>query len=68
MWKYRVYFDLFGEGVDEEPKGVFSIHKETGVVSVHKAVDYEKKTMFKVRLNTKRNILSMLLHTASTYH
>lgn len=38
--------------MDEEPKGVLSIHKESGTVSVHRAVDYEEKEMLKVRLNT----------------
>ena len=31
----------YGAGVDEEPKGVLSIHKESGIVYVHKAVDYK---------------------------
>ncbi|XP_044079630.1 cadherin-like protein 26 [Siniperca chuatsi] len=52
---YRVYFDLFGEGVDEEPKGVLSIHKESGTVSVHRAVDYEEKTMLKLKLMARKS-------------
>lgn len=54
--------------MDEEPKGVLSIHKETGTVSVHRAVDYEEKTLLKVRTQHIWNILSMLLYTASTHH
>lgn len=49
---YLVYFELFGEGVDEEPKGVLSIDKESGTLYVHRAVDYEEKTVLKVRLKT----------------
>lgn len=30
--------------------GVLSIHKETGTLSVHRAVDYEEKKILKVRL------------------
>ncbi|XP_070759291.1 cadherin-like protein 26 [Enoplosus armatus] len=55
---YRVHFDLFGEGVDEEPKGVLSIHKESGTVSVHRAVDYEKNTMLKLKFEAKKTDLS----------
>ncbi|XP_040015002.1 cadherin-like protein 26 [Xiphias gladius] len=51
---YRVYFDLYGEGVDEEPKGVLSIHKESGTVSVHRAVDYEEKTMLKLKFEARK--------------
>ncbi|KAM7006223.1 cadherin-like protein 26 [Tautogolabrus adspersus] len=47
---YGDYFDLFGQGVDEEPKGVLSIHRETGNVYVHKPVDYEKHTLLKVKM------------------
>ncbi|XP_068449798.1 cadherin-like protein 26 [Clinocottus analis] len=57
--RYRVYFDLFGEGVDEEPKGVLSIHKETGTVSVHRAVDYEEKTMLKLKFEARKTDLSI---------
>uniref|UniRef100_A0A3Q1FVE7 Cadherin 27 n=1 Tax=Acanthochromis polyacanthus TaxID=80966 RepID=A0A3Q1FVE7_9TELE len=46
---YRTFFELFGEGVDEEPMGVLSIHKDTGELSVHKAVDYEEKTLFQAK-------------------
>ncbi|XP_051272508.1 cadherin-like protein 26 [Dicentrarchus labrax] len=52
--EYRVYFDLFGEGVDEEPKGVLSIHKESGTVYVHKPVDYEEKTVLKLKFEARK--------------
>lgn len=39
--KYLVNFALYGEGVNEEPKGVLSINGQTGEICVHKKVDYE---------------------------
>lgn len=42
-------FDLYGEGMDEEPKGVLTIDKESGTLYVNRAVDYEEKTVLKVR-------------------
>uniref|UniRef100_A0A3P8UZP3 Cadherin 27 n=1 Tax=Cynoglossus semilaevis TaxID=244447 RepID=A0A3P8UZP3_CYNSE len=39
---YQVHFDLYGEGVDVEPRGVLSIHKDSGTIYVHRAVDYEE--------------------------
>ncbi|XP_005450276.1 cadherin-like protein 26 isoform X2 [Oreochromis niloticus] len=38
----RLNFKLYGEGVDEAPMGVISIDKESGMLYVHKAVDYEE--------------------------
>lgn len=38
----RLTFQLYGEGVDEAPMGVISIDKESGMLYVHKAVDYEE--------------------------
>ncbi|XP_072239325.1 cadherin-like protein 26 [Leuresthes tenuis] len=52
--KYQVYFELFGEGVDEEPKGVLSIQKDSGTLYVHRALDYEEKTMLKLRFEAKK--------------
>ncbi|XP_076012973.1 cadherin-like protein 26 [Genypterus blacodes] len=57
--EYRIHFDLYGEGVDEEPKGVLSIDKDTGIVYVHKAVDYEDKSKLKLRFEAKRGDLSL---------
>ncbi|KAL7407698.1 hypothetical protein ABVT39_012237 [Epinephelus coioides] len=56
---YQVYFDLYGEGVDEEPKGVLSIHKESGTMSVHKALDYEEKTVLKLKFEARKTDLSI---------
>lgn len=46
---YLVYFDIYGEGINENPKGVLSIDQE-GTLFVHKPVDYEEKTVLKVAL------------------
>ncbi|KAG7495313.1 cadherin 26 [Solea senegalensis] len=56
---YRVYFDLYGEGVDEEPRGVLSIHKDSGTIYVHKAVDYEERTMLKLQFEARTTDLSI---------
>ncbi|XP_076607840.1 cadherin-like protein 26 [Chaetodon auriga] len=55
---YGTYFDLFGEGVDEEPKGVLSID-DSGTVFVHRAVDYEEKTMLKLKFEARKTDLSI---------
>lgn len=54
----QVHFELFGEGVDEEPKGVLSIDKESGIVYVHRAVDYEERTLLKLRFEARKTDLS----------
>uniref|UniRef100_A0AAV2M629 Cadherin domain-containing protein n=1 Tax=Knipowitschia caucasica TaxID=637954 RepID=A0AAV2M629_KNICA len=56
---YRVYFGLYGEGVDEDPKGVLSIDKESGLIYVHKAVDYEEKQMLTLHFETKKSDFSL---------
>ncbi|KAM9361771.1 cadherin-like protein 26 [Symphorus nematophorus] len=57
--QYNIYFDLLGEGVDEEPVGVLSIDKESGMVCVHKAVDYEKYTLLKLRFEARKMDISI---------
>ena len=44
------YFKISGTGVNEEPMGVFTIDRKTGVVSVHKAIDRETHKFFHVSL------------------
>ncbi|KAL3059134.1 hypothetical protein OYC64_011128 [Pagothenia borchgrevinki] len=51
---YRVRFDLYGEGMDEEPKGVLTIDKESGTLYVNRAVDYEEKTVLKLRFEAMK--------------
>ncbi|XP_070766908.1 cadherin-like protein 26 isoform X2 [Enoplosus armatus] len=41
-------FKIRGQGFDEEPKGVLKINEDTGEVTVHRPVDYEKFHIFKL--------------------
>lgn len=50
--EYQIYFELHGQGVDEEPMGVISIDEYSGMLNVHKAVDYEKWHTLEVRIDT----------------
>uniref|UniRef100_A0A8C7HNF4 Desmocollin-2 n=1 Tax=Oncorhynchus kisutch TaxID=8019 RepID=A0A8C7HNF4_ONCKI len=43
---YKVYYTLSGPGVTEDPVGVFSVVKETGMLKVHRAVDREVTPQF----------------------
>ncbi|XP_064791759.1 desmocollin 2-like protein [Oncorhynchus masou masou] len=43
---YKVYYTLSGPGVTEDPVGVFSVVKETGMLKVHRAVDRELTPQF----------------------
>lgn len=40
---------LKGKGVDEDPKGVLSIDSKTGVIKVHRKVDFEQYSVLMVR-------------------
>ncbi|XP_010753854.3 cadherin-like protein 26 [Larimichthys crocea] len=55
--KYRVHFELHGQGVDKYPKGLLSIDKESGMVYVHRAVDYEDITILKLRFQAMKDVL-----------
>uniref|UniRef100_A0A3Q3BFP0 Cadherin-like protein 26 n=2 Tax=Kryptolebias marmoratus TaxID=37003 RepID=A0A3Q3BFP0_KRYMA len=57
--QYRIYFDLYGQGVDEEPFDVLSIDKETGKIYVNKPVDYEKTEKLKLRFEAKRRDMTI---------
>ncbi|XP_030634244.1 cadherin-like protein 26 [Chanos chanos] len=56
--KYRVGFDLYGHGVDEDPKGILSIDKDTGVLTVHGKINYEEYTslMLTFEVRNKSNL------------
>ncbi|XP_073730959.1 cadherin-like protein 26 [Misgurnus anguillicaudatus] len=41
--KYLVHFELFGEGVDKDPKNILKINRETGEIDVLAKVDYEAR-------------------------
>ncbi|XP_062312647.1 LOW QUALITY PROTEIN: cadherin-like protein 26 [Osmerus eperlanus] len=51
---YRVQFELMGEGVDKEPKGLLSIDKASGTVLVHKAVDYEEHQNLRLTFESRK--------------
>lgn len=40
---------LKGRGVDKDPKGVLSINPTTGVIKVHRKVDFEEYKVLMVR-------------------
>ncbi|KAL6119199.1 cdh26 [Pungitius sinensis] len=44
-------YRISGMGVDKEPKGVFTIDGDTGVVYAHKAVDREKYSLFEINFD-----------------
>uniref|UniRef100_A0A3B4ZHH6 Desmocollin-2-like n=1 Tax=Stegastes partitus TaxID=144197 RepID=A0A3B4ZHH6_9TELE len=46
--KHNVYYTCSGPGVNEFPAGVFSLHRETGMLTVHKAVDREEFPLFRI--------------------
>ncbi|XP_028302574.1 cadherin-like protein 26 isoform X2 [Gouania willdenowi] len=52
--EYPIFFELSGEGVDEEPKGVISIDRNSGTLHVHRPVDYEEKTLLKLKFEAKK--------------
>ncbi|XP_072308400.1 cadherin-like protein 26 [Eucyclogobius newberryi] len=56
---YRVNFDLYGEGVDQDPKGVLTVDKETGIIYVHKPVDFEEKDLLTLHFETKKSDFSL---------
>ncbi|XP_076596261.1 cadherin-like protein 26 isoform X2 [Chaetodon auriga] len=41
-------FEIKGQGVDEDPIGILQINRETGEITVHGPVDYEKYKVFKI--------------------
>uniref|UniRef100_A0AAX7UVW4 Cadherin domain-containing protein n=1 Tax=Astatotilapia calliptera TaxID=8154 RepID=A0AAX7UVW4_ASTCA len=57
--EYQIYFELHGQGVDEEPMGVISIDEYSGMLNVHKAVDYEKWHTLELRFEARKMDISM---------
>ncbi|XP_030623658.1 cadherin-like protein 26 [Chanos chanos] len=45
-WKLMANFMIDGKGVDEEPRGIFSIDKNTAEMFVHKRIDFESHQRF----------------------
>lgn len=46
--KYQVLFNLKGQGVDKDPKGVLRIEEATGRILVYGPVDFEEYQVLKV--------------------
>ncbi|KAJ8370675.1 hypothetical protein SKAU_G00107030 [Synaphobranchus kaupii] len=59
---YKVGFSLRGKGVDQEPRGILSIDKTSGVISVHGKVDYEQHKKLKLVFEAK-NMSNMKVDT-----
>ncbi|XP_040294274.1 cadherin-like protein 26 [Bufo bufo] len=47
----RLMYKLQGEGIDEDPKGLFHINEDTGSIYVHQKLDFEKKRLFQMKFN-----------------
>lgn len=59
----REHIDLFGEGVDEEPKGLLFFNKTSATVYVLRPVDYEQKNKLMVKLtNTSHLCFTNLIY------
>ncbi|XP_067287860.1 cadherin-like protein 26 [Pseudorasbora parva] len=50
---YLVEFILKGKGVDEDPKGVLSIDSKTGIIKVHRKVDFEQYSVLKLTFQAR---------------
>nr|XP_040048446.1 cadherin-like protein 26 isoform X1 [Gasterosteus aculeatus aculeatus] len=46
-----VVYHISGMGVDRDPKGVFTINEDTGVVYAQKSVDREKYSLFEIQFD-----------------
>ncbi|XP_012734073.2 desmocollin-1 [Fundulus heteroclitus] len=49
--KYDVYYTIDGPGVNQYPRNIFSLDKETGVLKVHQPVDREEFPTFILIIN-----------------
>lgn len=45
---YNVYYEISGPGVTQEPIGLFTLDKDTGMIRVTRAVDRERYPVFVV--------------------
>lgn len=46
--KYKVYYTFSGPGFNEHPLGVFTLDRDTGMLTVHRSVDREEFPEFEV--------------------
>ncbi|KAK5617769.1 hypothetical protein CRENBAI_000379 [Crenichthys baileyi] len=49
--KYNVYYTMEGPGVNQFPFEVFSLHKDSGVLTVYQTLDREEYPQFTLRIN-----------------
>ncbi|XP_074536672.1 cadherin-like protein 26 [Halichoeres trimaculatus] len=54
--KNLIVYNLMGQGVDEEPKGTLSIDRNTGMLYVHKAVDFESYRVLKCKFQAMNEV------------
>ncbi|XP_023181434.1 cadherin-like protein 26 [Xiphophorus maculatus] len=52
--KYQVLFDLKGQGVDKDPKGVLRIEESTGRILAYGPVDFEEYQVLKLSFAAKK--------------
>ncbi|XP_011485197.1 desmocollin-2 isoform X2 [Oryzias latipes] len=48
---HDVYYTISGPGADLDPKGVFSLNRDTGLLQVHKSLDREEIEEYKFRIS-----------------
>ncbi|XP_049920197.1 cadherin-2A-like [Epinephelus moara] len=62
--KKLTFFKIHGQGVDLEPTGILQIDENTGVISVHGPVDYERYRVLKLTfqaLDRERHVIDTQL-------
>ena len=52
----EVYYTISGPGVDQHPVGVFSLDRDTGMLTIHAEVDREEFPRFEVSVKLGCNI------------
>ncbi|XP_043978608.1 cadherin-like protein 26 [Gambusia affinis] len=52
--KYQVLFNLRGQGVDKDPKGVLRIEESTGRILVYRPVDFEEYRVLELHFEAKK--------------
>lgn len=60
-------FNLHGQGVELDPKGLLSINEETGEITVHHPVDYEEYQVLKVQREFLPNIYLFVVFFCSLF-
>uniref|UniRef100_A0A8C7YV59 Desmocollin 2 like n=1 Tax=Oryzias sinensis TaxID=183150 RepID=A0A8C7YV59_9TELE len=49
--EHDVYYTISGPGADLDPKGVFSLNRDTGLLQVHKSLDREEIEEYKFKIS-----------------